>query len=937
MKLNRVWIVTALIIFGSAFYEMRLKPQSRPLYDSALAFYHQGNYAASLQELQRAYEIEPNSTDTIVLMGWSQIKLRQIDEARKNFSRASRLDPNLAEAKLGLFYVALETGQGENQLAEIRSLMQQNPGNRDLQLAVAVALRQAGQNLEAAAIFQHLLGYIRYRGLARKYLEAMYGLENLNEEIPEGLLPLKRPAGLQMNFRTGSHNIQRRNGNTWGDFYIKGVDIGPARPGKWLSEPPVLVEEYLQWFDQISRLGANTIRVYTVMPPAFYRALQRHNEAPGSPRLYLIQQIQLSVSEDANFLAPEAEAAARKEIDRAIDVIHGHGDLPVRRGYSDGIYPVDVSDSVLGLLIGSELEPHLVSSNNDLNPSANSYSGKYVSVANGNATEVWLATMLDYAAGYEVEKYNQQRPLSIVNWPPLDPLTHPTEAGLLEEMKFRLRLGERVGAVPKVFDDDDAVSVDDSRFRAEGDFEAGLFSSYSVYPYYPEFLLHEPALLAARDRQGPNSYFGYLKALKAYYSRMPLLIVEYGIPTSIGIAHFQPNGWNQGGLNERQQAEILARMSANIAESGCAGGLVFEWQDEWYRSNWMTAPFQIPDDRQNLWLNVLNPQENFGVWTYVPSKSSLFSPDSSSWRQVKPLYEKTGGPPAAAGNDGADAARTLRSLSVSSDEAFVYLRLNVDTLPRGRDGAPQLDRVNYLVGISTRPGYFGSRILPAFVPYVRAPEGVNFLLHVAGVDNTRLLVASNYNPYGFLPVEGIVGRPYLGLRRPWKTALEDWSPFEEIQVGVNRTRFSRDGTQFPPQHYSRSQLRYGPLDPNSPQYDSLATWSADYPTNCLIFRIPWGLLFVTDPSSRQVYGGTLVNGQTVPVGTEGLSFFALSFRPGDTPPSWGRFPSGSLTLTDSLPAMNQDGTLAGVQRYNWEGWDQVELRGRLKAGARQWR
>jgi hypothetical protein len=211
------------------------------------------------------------------------------------------------------------------------------------------------------------------------------------------------------------------------------------------------------------------------------------------------------------------------------------------------------------------------------------------------------------------------------------------------------------------------------------------------------------------------------------------------------------------------------------------------------------------------------------------------------------------------------------------------------------------------------------------------------LLHVAGAENTKLLVASNYNPYGFSPVEGTPGRFDLGLRRPWNPALQDWSPFEEMQVEANRMRFSRDGSSFPPQVYSRSLLRYGPLDPSSPQYDSLATWSADYPNKALIFRIPWGLLFVTDPSSRQVYAGTQAGGQTFSAGTEGLSVFALSFRPGNTPPNWSLFPVGSLAPTDSLPAMGRDGTLEGVQRYNWAGWNKVELSGRLKAGARQWR
>ena len=100
MRVNRIWVATAVIFLAAALYEVRLKPQSRPLYERARSLYGQQNYVASLQELNRAYEIEPNSTDILVLMGWNQLKLRQLDEARNNFSRASRLNPKLVEEEL---------------------------------------------------------------------------------------------------------------------------------------------------------------------------------------------------------------------------------------------------------------------------------------------------------------------------------------------------------------------------------------------------------------------------------------------------------------------------------------------------------------------------------------------------------------------------------------------------------------------------------------------------------------------------------------------------------------------------------------------------------------------------------------------------------------------------------------------------------------------
>ena len=117
MRINRVWVVTALVLLASAFYELRLRPQSRPIYERARSSYNRGNYAASLQDLERAYQIEPNSTAILVMMGWNHLKLGQYDKARENFSRAARLDSDLVEAKLGLVFVSLEMGEGESQLA----------------------------------------------------------------------------------------------------------------------------------------------------------------------------------------------------------------------------------------------------------------------------------------------------------------------------------------------------------------------------------------------------------------------------------------------------------------------------------------------------------------------------------------------------------------------------------------------------------------------------------------------------------------------------------------------------------------------------------------------------------------------------------------------------------------------------------------------------
>ena len=929
MKVNRVWVAMAVIFLAAALYEIGLKPQSRPLYERARSLYGQQNYGASLQELKRAYEIEPNSTDILVLMGWNLLKLRQLDAAREYFSRASRLDPKLVEAKLGLAYLAVETGQGGTQLAEISALLEQDPGNSDFRLAGATALRQAGRNLEAAAIFRRLLGRDRYGLAARKNLEEMYGIENLTEEIPPGFLPRNRPGELRMNFRAGSQYFQRRNGNAWENFYIRGVNIGPATPGHFASEPPVLVEEYLQWLQQIASLGANTVRVYTLLPPAFYRALQRHNETPHLPRLYLLQEVWLGNAEESNLFLPAVEAASRQEIARAMDVIHGQGDLPMRQGYANGLYSVDVSDYVLGYLIGRELPPHLVLANNEMNSRQKSYSGKYISLPEGNATEAWLASMMDYAVSYEVEKYHQQFPVGIANWPTLDPLTHPTESTLMEEISIRKNQGERMTAPPPPdvpIDDNDAVSVDELRLQAHSEFPAGLFAAYSVFPYYPDFLYQDPSYLSVQDQQGPNPFFGYLKALKGYHAKMPLLIVEYGLSTSLGVSRLHPLGWNHGGMTEREQGELLARMSRNIAEAGCAGGIVFGWQDEWYKANWLTGPLALPAERRPLWNNQLDPDQGFGLWTYDPSSDSRLFSGFAGWSSVLPLYQKD-----AAGvtslNDGWDAERTLRSLAVSSDAAFVYLRLQVGAVRKDRNNVPDLKGANYYIGISTAPGRFGGQTLPGLAPQVRNENGANFLLHIGDGARARLLIASNYNPREARPIPTPSPGVQIAYRIPFNPKMENWSGFEEIVVETNRRRFSRNGRMFPAQQNSLSLLRYRPAGQSE---DTQATWTCDFANKAFIFRLPWALLMVMDPSTHLILAATEGGPKFVPAETPGLQFSVVSFRPADSIP-FQQFPSSGVPAVDSLPGIDR-GSFAGLQTYTWPLWNAITVPRRPKAG-----
>jgi hypothetical protein len=107
--------------------------------------------------------------------------------------------------------------------------------------------------------------------------------------------------------------------------------------------------------------------------------------------------------------------------------------------------------------------------------------------------------------------------------------------------------------------------------RDDAGIRGGYFAAFHVYPYYPDFLVHEPVYGSAESPYGRSAYFGYLQDLKRHFPGVPLVIAEYGVPVSWGIAHFNPQGWHHGGHTEQEMAAINARLTREIAAAGHGG------------------------------------------------------------------------------------------------------------------------------------------------------------------------------------------------------------------------------------------------------------------------------------------------------------------------------------------------------------------------------
>src|SRR5207249_5032287 len=134
--------------------------------------------------------------------------------------------------------------------------------------------------------------------------------------------------------------------------------------------------------------------------------------------------------------------------------------------------------------------------------------------------------------------------------------------------------------------------------------------------------------------------------------------------------------------------------------------------------------------------------------------------------------------------------------------------------------------------------------------------------------------------------------------------------FMEIKVQTNRRRVGRDGTVYPPQQSNRSRLVHASMDPRDPDRSTLADWRAGVGANLIEIRLAWGLLNVTDPSSRCVLHDDPDNsGNLGCVETAGFRFYAAAVRPegpagGPTPIAArlaDRLPPGDLSKPSDLP------------------------------------
>ncbi len=651
----------------------------------------------------------------------------------------------------------------------------------------------------------------------------------------------------QYYFRTSGESFEVYNGTDFEKMYIKGVNIGLGKPGAYPGELAITKEEYMDWFRKISDMGANSIRVYTVMKPCFYEALYEYNQK-SSKKLYFFQGLWydedvLSKTQDAYTIFDEAVADAK----HLVDVIHGHADIKKQAGKAYGKYRYDVSKYAIGWILGIESDAVMVSNTNSKNSDKTKYKGKYISTVDGATPyEVFMCSLGDSTISYEMDHYNMQRPVSWSNWPTADMLEHKNEPD---------------------WENEDAIIINVENIKASDKFKAGVFASYHIYPYYPEFMMFDKKYRSYVDEDGKkNTYKAYLKDLIKHHT-VPVLVAEYGVPSSRGCTHINTvTGFNQGGITEKEQGEMLASMAKDIRDTGYCGEIVFAWQDEWFKRTWNTMDY-TDENRRPYWRDVQTSEQNFGLMEFIPGlngASVVLDGDISEWEKKDEVSSSNG-----------------ISVYAKSDVSYLYLMVKGDKIDFEKD------RVVIPLDITPKSG-------SSFYENYKFNKKTDFVVDIQGKDNTHVKVQNYYSRYTFSFKKKDKAIETKGSDK------KDSDIFVPIYMSLGKKIYlPEDKKYIPYRKYDTGKLRYGISDTSSKEYDSMSDFY--YSDNAVEIRIPWGMLNFRDPSTKEIEDDFNVNG-----GLSGMNIDKIYI--------------GACAGRKS----------AAMKSYTWDNWKKVEYSTRLK-------
>lgn len=616
--------------------------------------------------------------------------------------------------------------------------------------------------------------------------------------------------------KTESKNILLKQDDKFINYEIKGVNLSSGIPGEWPSDYAVDEGTYTCWFNQIQEMGANTIRVYGVQSDTFYTAFYNYNKNNKKP-IYLLQGVLVN-----DYVQFSHRDAFNEEImgnftdnaKTAVDVIHGRKKIQLGRKASSGSgnFTKDVSDWVIGYILGIDWEPSTIAYTNEkYKESRFSYSGEYLFTKDGASPfETMLATVGDKLIEYETKKYESQRLIAFSNQPSTDPFSYPEDIARLY-MKY--------------------TELDIENIAATDKFISGKFASYHVYPFQTDLLEYindfsEIGLSefgACYNEDGSlNDYRTYFTMLNRHHS-VPVVISEFGISSGRGVEH---EAVDREGIysmvSEKEQGQALADCWEDIKKAGLSGGCVFAWQDDWSKRTWNTI-YAINEERSPYWSDYQTNGQYFGLLSFDPGEDKsvcYVDGDISEWNEEDVVIKGD------------------IELSAKFDEKFMYFLVKKEKLDFLND--------SIYIPIDTTQKT-GSNYCRNFG--VKFDREADFILVLNNSENSRLLVQKRYEALRSTYSQRINGfDTYRQENIPEKNSPE----FVPINTIVEKKVLSENPLERNIDILVETgKLLYGNANPKDSDFNSLADFisNGDY----IEIKIPWQLLNFSDPSKMEIH------------------------------------------------------------------------------------
>jgi len=324
--------------------DRRQSPTPRPAasdYDEAVRLYAAGRFQEALDAIRRASEAGGWTTALRALAGWCHLRAGRRAEAEGEFRAALRLDAGAVDPHVGLGYVLLRGGSSADAEGEFSFALRRDASNLDAQKGLGLSLRDQKKYAEAAQAFRAALRLKPGDAEAEGWLrQALAGGAGAGETRPRGPA---NGAAVQVVAQGRDGRFFIREGGRFLPLFVKGVNLGVALPGRFPAEFPEDEATYRSFLSAVAGMGANAVRTYTLLPPPFYAALRRHNDASRSTPLWLLQGVWTEPPQGDDYDGAGFVGQFRNEIRRVIDAVHGNLDLEGRRGHASGLYRADVS------------------------------------------------------------------------------------------------------------------------------------------------------------------------------------------------------------------------------------------------------------------------------------------------------------------------------------------------------------------------------------------------------------------------------------------------------------------------------------------------------------------------------------------------------------------------------------------------------------------